>query len=138
MQRYKYGGRDDSLMLKYITTPLYDRIMEYIPLWVAPNVITLSGTCLRMLFAVPGNDMPYSAGLAWFLVSYLVSLYYCPLLEGGISPRVVRIRMTCTDMCYVGFATTRSCSVVDLHAARRCNSRRPGLAHTILRQCFCV
>eukprot|EP00961_Rhodomonas_salina_P207049 2794948-Rhodomonas_salina.1 len=66
--------------------------MEYIPLWVAPNVITLSGTCLRMLFAVPGNDMPYSAGLAWFLVSYLVSLYYCPLLEGGISPRVVRIR----------------------------------------------
>lgn len=43
LKGYKYAGSDHSLVLKYITNPIYNKIVTYIPLWVAPNLITLSG-----------------------------------------------------------------------------------------------
>mmetsp|Transcript_48375 Transcript_48375/g.151669 ORF Transcript_48375/g.151669 Transcript_48375/m.151669 type:complete len:437 (+) Transcript_48375:76-1386(+) len=63
LKAYKYAGSDKSLMLKYITNPMYNRIVVYFPVWLAPNLITLSG-------------------LLCTFVTYWIFHYYCPLLEG--------------------------------------------------------
>lgn len=43
LAQYKYSGGDSSLLYKYILSPLADHSVSYIPLWVAPNVITALG-----------------------------------------------------------------------------------------------
>jgi ethanolaminephosphotransferase len=63
LKAYQYKGCDSSLMLKYITNPMYNRIVLWFPLWLAPNVITM-------------------AGLVCSIISYFIMMYYCPLLDG--------------------------------------------------------
>jgi ethanolaminephosphotransferase len=50
-------------MLKYVTNPIYNRIVLTFPLWLAPNVITL-------------------AGLVCAILSNGIMMYFCPLLDG--------------------------------------------------------
>ncbi len=50
-------------MLKYVTNPIYNRIVLTFPLWLAPNVVTL-------------------AGLVCAIVSNGIMMYFCPLLDG--------------------------------------------------------
>jgi ethanolaminephosphotransferase len=63
LREYKYSGSDVSLFLTYVSNPIYNRIVLLFPLWLAPNVITLSGLMCTML-------------------SYAVFQHYCPLLYG--------------------------------------------------------
>ncbi len=42
--KYKYAGSDRSLLYKYLLSPLADKLVEYIPEYVAPNLLTLIGT----------------------------------------------------------------------------------------------
>jgi phosphatidylglycerophosphate synthase len=62
---YKYKGSDDSIVLKYITDPLYTKWVTYFPTWLAPNLVTLTG-------------------LAFTAISHALLAYYCPNLEGPI------------------------------------------------------
>ena len=40
---YKYKGGDDSILCYYVINPFCEFIVNYFPLWLAPNVITISG-----------------------------------------------------------------------------------------------
>ena len=44
LMNYKNTGEDLSLTYRYVMTPLYKRLINYIPLSLAPNLITLMGT----------------------------------------------------------------------------------------------
>jgi len=41
--KYEYKSKDHSLLYKYVLSPLGDYSLEWIPLWMAPNVISLIG-----------------------------------------------------------------------------------------------
>ena len=40
---YKYSGGDDSILYRYAINPFCNKFVEYLPKWLAPNVITVSG-----------------------------------------------------------------------------------------------
>jgi ethanolaminephosphotransferase len=40
---YKHNGDDQSLVYKHIFSPLADYSLQFTPLWVAPNLLTLLG-----------------------------------------------------------------------------------------------
>eukprot|EP00959_Pyramimonas_sp_CCMP1952_P305221 6387486-Pyramimonas_sp.AAC.1 len=63
LRNYKYVGRDLSLVYKYILSPMNNVLINFIPLWMAPNVVTMLGVAASMS-------------------SYLLFQYYCPLLNG--------------------------------------------------------
>lgn len=63
--RHKYAARDDSLVLKYITDPLYCKWVTYFPTWLPPNIITL-------------------LGLSFSSLGHLLLAFQCPSLEGPI------------------------------------------------------
>jgi len=60
--RHKYKGSDDSLVLKYVTNPIYEKIVVLFPTWVAPNLITV-------------------AGLLFTAISHALLAYYAPGLK---------------------------------------------------------
>lgn len=67
--QYQYKGSDDSLLLKYVLNPVYARVVELFPTWLAPNVITL-------------------IGFSFTLMAHVLMYIYCPRLEGDAPPAV--------------------------------------------------
>lgn len=63
---YGYSGVDNSLLVKYVMKHYWNFLVEYLPLWLAPNVITLIG-----LFHI------------W--ISFAIILYYCDSLHCSAS-----------------------------------------------------
>ena len=63
LRKYKYAGADLSYTFRYVFNPFYNRVIEYVPAFVAPNLITLTG------FMFP-------------LVSHFLMAQYAPNLEG--------------------------------------------------------
>lgn len=76
IKQYKYKGADLSLIYIYILQPLNTFLLNYvIPLWLAPNTMSLIGLSITTLSAIVTsyynplfNDTTYSA---------LMSLYVC-------------------------------------------------------------
>jgi ethanolaminephosphotransferase len=67
---YQYSGKDNSLVYKYILSPLATFLVNNLtPQWLAPNTITL-------------------LGLALMGVSYSFMWYYCPKLDEGLGEGV--------------------------------------------------
>ncbi|GAB9462761.1 hypothetical protein Gpo141_00000245 [Globisporangium polare] len=60
---YQYHGSDNSLIYKHVLTPMNNFLVEFLPLWLAPNLITLIGLLL--------------VGF-----SHLLFALYCPFLDG--------------------------------------------------------
>lgn len=53
LKQFKYKGGSDSILYKYLWSPLCDWLVEnVIPPWVAPNVITVAGFLLIVLSSV--------------------------------------------------------------------------------------
>lgn len=48
LRKYKYACEDRSLISKYILKPFYVRIVNLLPMWLAPNTVTLLG----LLFSI--------------------------------------------------------------------------------------
>lgn len=47
IKQYKYSGSDDSYLYNYIISPFAANLVEkYIPTWLAPNTITITGLSL--------------------------------------------------------------------------------------------
>ncbi|ETI33818.1 hypothetical protein L914_18778 [Phytophthora nicotianae] len=63
LRTYEYHGADNSLVYKHVLTPMNNFLMELLPLWLAPNLITLIG-----LILVGG--------------SHTLFVFLCPFLEG--------------------------------------------------------
>ena len=57
---YKYNGQCDSLYYAYIQSPMCDAIVEKLPTWLAPNLITMASfSCIiiphLIMVALYGN-----------------------------------------------------------------------------------
>ncbi|RHY45391.1 hypothetical protein DYB34_012065 [Aphanomyces astaci] len=63
LKLYTYKGIDHSLIYKHVLTPMNNYLMQFVPLWLAPNTITLLG-----LIAV--------------IVSHIIVASYSPNFEG--------------------------------------------------------
>ncbi|RLN65069.1 hypothetical protein BBP00_00003079 [Phytophthora kernoviae] len=63
LRTYEYHGADNSLVYKHVLTPMNNFLVELLPLWLAPNLITLIG-----LILVGG--------------SHTMFVFYCPFLDG--------------------------------------------------------
>lgn len=63
LPNYKYAGIDNSIIYKYVLKPWYIFLVNLLPRWLAPNIITLTGLACTGL----------THGVVW---------YYCPNLEG--------------------------------------------------------
>jgi len=46
---YKYSGVDDSLLVKYFLRGIWNWMVEFLPMWLAPNVITFAGFLLEVI-----------------------------------------------------------------------------------------
>ncbi|XP_039054946.1 choline/ethanolaminephosphotransferase 1 isoform X2 [Hibiscus syriacus] len=54
LKRYKYSGVDHSYLAKYVLQPFWSRLVNFFPLWMPPNMITLTGFMFLVTSAVLG------------------------------------------------------------------------------------
>ncbi|KAL2623222.1 hypothetical protein R1flu_003427 [Riccia fluitans] len=99
LQRYKYSGEDHSYVAKYILQPFWRSCVNFFPLWMPPNMITLMG----FMFVV---------------TSSILSYIYCPTLDQP-APAWVYFMQGLLLFLYQTF------DAVDGKQARRTNSSSP-------------
>ncbi|KAK4263697.1 hypothetical protein QN277_029078 [Acacia crassicarpa] len=54
LHKYKYSGVDHSYVAKYVLQPFWTRFVKVFPLWMPPNMITLTGFMFLILSALLG------------------------------------------------------------------------------------
>ncbi|KAK1309047.1 hypothetical protein QJS10_CPA09g01655 [Acorus calamus] len=99
LHRYRYSGVDKSLVAKYVLQPFWSRCVTLFPLWMPPNMITLTG-------------------FLFLLVSALLGYVYSPHLDTA-PPRWVHLAHALLLFLYQTF------DAVDGKQARRTNSSSP-------------
>lgn len=99
LQRYKYSGVDHSYVAKYVLQPFWSRFVNFFPLWMPPNMITLTG-------------------FIFLVISALLSYIYSPQLDTP-PPRWVNFAHGLLLFLYQTF------DAVDGKQARRTNSSSP-------------
>ncbi|XP_028761857.1 choline/ethanolaminephosphotransferase 1 [Neltuma alba] len=99
LHRYKYSGVDHSYLAKYVLQPFWSRFVTLFPLWMPPNMITLTG-------------------FMFLLVSALLGYIYSPQLDSP-PPRWVHFAHGLLLFLYQTF------DAVDGKQARRTNSSSP-------------
>jgi ethanolaminephosphotransferase len=52
LRNYKYKSADASITYKYVISPLCNHLVKLFPEWVAPNVITVSGFALNIIYFI--------------------------------------------------------------------------------------
>ncbi|KXS14978.1 hypothetical protein M427DRAFT_57121 [Gonapodya prolifera JEL478] len=78
IKEHKYSGVDHSFLSKYVLGRYWNWLVEQVPLWVAPNLLTLSGFSLivinfiLMIIYVPDFDQPAPR---WLYISTGLSLF---------------------------------------------------------------
>lgn len=99
LHRHKYSGVDHSYVAKYILQPFWTRFVQFFPLWMPPNMITLTG-------------------LMFLTTSALLGYLYSPRLDSP-PPRWVNFMHGLLLFLYQTF------DAVDGKQARRTNSSSP-------------
>ena len=74
---YKYSGGDNSILYRFIINPFCNWFVKYLPKWLAPNVITVSGFFFNLFNLIltiyysgwkGGKDLP-----AWVCITCAIS-----------------------------------------------------------------
>ncbi|KAK9934869.1 hypothetical protein M0R45_021998 [Rubus argutus] len=99
LHKYKYSGVDHSYVAKYVLQPFWTRFVNVFPLWMPPNMITLTG-------------------FMFLLTSALLGYIYSPRLDSA-PPRWVNFAHGLLLFLYQTF------DAVDGKQARRTNSSSP-------------
>ncbi|KAL5553561.1 hypothetical protein UlMin_040962 [Ulmus minor] len=99
LHRYKYSGVDNSCVAKYVLQPFWSRVVNLFPLWMPPNMITLTG-------------------FVFLVTSALLGYIYSPQLDSP-PPRWVHFAHGLLLFLYQTF------DAVDGKQARRTNSSSP-------------
>lgn len=99
LKDYKYHGVDRSLIANYVFQPFWRKAVNILPLWVAPNLVTL-------------------IGFFFIIISYLAVAYYVPHLEGE-APRWVYL------FCAINLFLYQTFDALDGKQARRTNTSSP-------------
>ena len=80
LPEHRYSGTDNSLMYIYFCSPLADWLVQFFPLWLAPNVITLLGLAVSLLgylvvqWHSPSFTEPCPSWV-WFLAAWCTFTY---------------------------------------------------------------
>lgn len=99
LKRYKYVGEDRSLVYKHVLSPLAAALVELVPRWVAPNLITV-------------------VGMAFVTASHVVVSLHHPALE-GLAPGWVYVMAALCTLVY------QTLDNMDGKQARRTGSSSP-------------
>lgn len=84
LKKYKYSSVDLSLLSKYILQPYWSRLVLFLPLWLAPNLVTLIGfavICLNistLLYFVSDISDPLPS---WVYFSFAAGLFIYQSLD---------------------------------------------------------
>lgn len=78
LKKYKYQSDDRSIITKYVLKPFWQKFVNIFPLWLAPNVVTLSGfgfvlvNLMMVLYIDPtlSQDSP-----SWCYISYALGIF---------------------------------------------------------------
>ena len=74
---YKYSGGDNSILYRFVINPFCNWFVEYLPKWLAPNVITVSGFFFNLFNLIittyytgwtGGKDLP-----AWVCITCAIT-----------------------------------------------------------------
>ena len=52
MKNFKYSMTDESLLYNRCMSPCLNKLVNYLPLWLAPNLITLMSLCFNIIAAI--------------------------------------------------------------------------------------
>ncbi|QLG74201.1 hypothetical protein HG535_0G00850 [Zygotorulaspora mrakii] len=78
LKQYKYQSEDRSIVTHYVLKPFWRKFANIFPLWMVPNVVTLSGFCfiiinvLTVLYYDPGLNQETPR---WTYFSYAIGLF---------------------------------------------------------------
>ena len=80
IRSYQYKSSDSSISYKYFMSPLCDYLLNFFPTWLAPNIITISGFFLNLLyFLITGYYTGFKGGFippwACFFSAFCYLLY---------------------------------------------------------------
>eukprot|EP01112_Ceratiomyxa_fruticulosa_P016529 TRINITY_DN5007_c0_g3_i1.p1 TRINITY_DN5007_c0_g3~~TRINITY_DN5007_c0_g3_i1.p1 ORF type:complete len:421 (+),score=75.52 TRINITY_DN5007_c0_g3_i1:695-1957(+) len=81
---HKYQSRDDSILYKYVLGPFWNYILQFVPMSIAPNLITLTGTITLLInfLAVALYAPTFSEPLpTWAYVSSALTLLFYQTLD---------------------------------------------------------
>ncbi|KAM7175990.1 ethanolaminephosphotransferase 1-like [Macrochelys suwanniensis] len=104
-RRYQYSAVDTNPLSVYVMQPLWNRIVKIVPLWIAPNLLTLSGFLIILI--------------NYFLLSFYDWDYTASGASPGIVPTWVWLFGACTTFCAYALDS------VDGKHARRTQSSSP-------------
>jgi len=83
LKKYKYSSVDKSLIQKYILNPYWCWLVQRVPEWVAPNLITLSGfmfmvfsICLLLVYGPNWEEVP-----RWIYICWGINLFIYQSLD---------------------------------------------------------
>lgn len=99
LEQYHYHGLDRSLLAKYVFQPFWNRVVNLLPLWIAPNLVTL-------------------AGFFFIVLSYVLIYAYIPDLK-GVAPSWVYYA------CAANLFIYQTLDAIDGKQARRTSSSSP-------------
>lgn len=100
LKKYKYAGEDHSLVSKYVLKPTYTRLVNYLPMWLAPNMVTL-------------------LGLFFSICSFIRAWYFNPHFNNYTTPRWVFFLHAFDIIAY------QTLDALDGQQARRTGSSSP-------------
>jgi len=78
---YAYSGVDNSLVVAYVLKHFWNWLIEFFPMWMAPNVLTLTGLmCVLSSFLIVlyncseivGCELPF---LSYWVIAFLIFAY---------------------------------------------------------------
>ncbi|KAJ3370810.1 hypothetical protein GGF31_003836 [Allomyces arbusculus] len=99
LRLYKYAGADKSLVSQYILQPYWTRLVEWVPMWMAPNLVTL-------------------IGFAFIVANVLMTLWWSPDL-------VTPLPRWCYFVFGLGLFIYQSLDAIDGKQARRTGQSGP-------------
>ena len=100
IRRFVHRGSDQSLLYEHVLSPLASWLVEWLPRWMAPNLVTLVGLCF-----------PLSAAL--------IFAWHCPALDCTAAPRWPHLYGAAAILIYQTFDN------MDGKQARRTKSSSP-------------
>lgn len=113
IKHYKYTGGDTSLTYKYILSPFAQFCVDtFVPIWVAPNVITLSGLLITIFVSL--LTLVYNPNLntdcpRWLCFSYAIAIFAYQTLDNMDGKQARRTQSSSA----LGMLFDHSCDVIN-------------------------
>lgn len=75
LKEHRYSAVDNSPFGKYVMQPFWNRLVQVVPLWVAPNAITLAGLIMNVVTVWIFASFEYNHYPQWVFLLQSVALF---------------------------------------------------------------